>query len=291
MSVGTTTSLARREIARDRLPRRDVIARARPRPPGRGRRDPSSFETRRSRARREDRERARRRPPRPRARARRPGRSTASAPRATASVAPSPTSAIARLPVAHLGLERSISSSRTYGGFDTTRSQGPSGKPVETGRRERSRRRVRFGPRSRARPRARRPSVDRRDARPRCFVGDRERDRPASGADVENARLGDPVDPRQAALDDDLRLGSRNEHPRVDARRQPAKSPFAEHVRERLAELAAHDQSIELLQRGVVELAAGVRPETAPCRPEHVGEQDLGIDVGATRSRQRRAGR
>ena len=90
--------------------------------------------------------------------------------------------------------------------------------------------------------------VDRRDARPRRFVGDRERDRPASGADVEDARLGDPVDPRQAALDHDLRLGPRNENPGIDAQREPPKSPLAEHVRERLAKLTAHDQSIELLQ-------------------------------------------
>ena len=84
---------------------------------------------------------------------------------------------------------------------------------------------------------------------PGCFVGDRERDRAAPGADVEHARLGDPVDPRQAALDDDLRLGSRNEHARVDVQRQPAKSPLAEHVRERLTKLAAGDEAIELLQR------------------------------------------
>ncbi len=116
---------------RDRSSRPRVIARARLRPPGRGLRDPSSFGRRRSRARREDGGRARRRSPQSRARAHRPGRNTESAPRATCSVAPSPTSAARGSQSRTSGSSWSISSSRTYGGFDTTRSQGPFGKPME----------------------------------------------------------------------------------------------------------------------------------------------------------------
>ena len=90
--------------------------------------------------------------------------------------------------------------------------------------------------------------VDRRDARSDCFVGDRECDRAAPGADVENTRPVDSFDPRQAALDDDLRLGSRNEHAGVDLQREAAKSPLAQHVRERLTTLAAGEEPFELLQ-------------------------------------------
>ena len=91
------------------------------------------------------------------------------------------------------------------------------------------------------------------------LVCDRERDRAASRADVEDARLGEPGDRREAALDDDLRLRPRDEHARVDRQRQPPEAPLAEHVRERLAPLAAREERLELAASSRRQLAAGVR--------------------------------
>ena len=60
-----------------------------------------------------------------------PGRRTSNPPRATASVAPTPTSASRGSQSRTSGASASISSGRTYGGFETTRSQGPAGSPVK----------------------------------------------------------------------------------------------------------------------------------------------------------------
>ncbi len=84
-------------------------------------------------------------------------------------------------------------------------------------------------------------------------------------------------DPREAALDDDLRLGPRHEHTRIDRERQPPEPPLAEHVGERLAAFASGNRRLELDERGVAQLAAAVRPHGTPGGAEHVGEQDLGV--------------
>ena len=80
---------------------------------------------------------------------------------------------------------------------------------------------------------------------PRMLVRDRERDRAASRPHVEDVRLGDAGDPHEAALDHDLRLGSRDEHATIDAERQPPESPLAEHVREWLPAFAAGGELFE----------------------------------------------
>jgi len=67
------------------------------------------------------------------------------------------------------------------------------------------------------------------------LVGDRERDRTATRADVEHPRCLEPVQKRESALDDDLSLGPRDERPAVDGQRQAAEPPLAEDVRDGLA--------------------------------------------------------
>ena len=79
------------------------------------------------------------------------------------------------------------------------------------------------------------------------FVGDSERDRAASRADVEHPWVRESSDPREAALHHDLGLGTRHENARVDAEHQPPESPLADDVRERLARLAPRDEALERL--------------------------------------------
>ena len=116
-------------------------------------------------------------------------------------------------------------------------------------------------------------AVDARHARSRMLGGDRQRDRARSDADVDDGR--DAVEQRQAAVDDDLRLGARHQHAPVDLQRQPTEPPLAEHVGERLAGLAAGDERPIPLHRAdlVDERQAGTR------RPEHVRKQELRVDA------------
>ena len=68
-------------------------------------------------------------------------------------------------------------------------------------------------------------------------------------------------DEREGALDEDLRLGPRDQRPPVDGQRQPAEPPLAEHVLERLAPGAArHEPACG------VELGRSQRRDRAPCR-------------------------
>ncbi len=96
---------------------------------------------------------------------------------------------------------------------------------------------------------------------PGVLVRDRKRDRAAARADVEDARLVDLRDPRETALDDDLGLRPRHEHAPVDAQREPAEAPLAEHVRERLARLAAGDELLDGLLLALRQLARRVERE------------------------------
>src|SRR4051812_15902484 len=62
------------------------------------------------------------------------------------------------------------------------------------------------------------------------LVGERERDGARAGADVENPRLLAARNQRERSVDEDLRLGSRNQCPPVDRQCEVAKAPLAEHV-------------------------------------------------------------
>ena len=101
------------------------------------------------------------------------------------SVCPSSTSAAARLPVAHLRLERRRSRrASTYGGFETTRSNGPSRPASRSVSTSSTVEPVGGGVLARERERVGR-DVGRVDARVRELVLQRQRDRARAGADVE----------------------------------------------------------------------------------------------------------
>ena len=77
------------------------------------------------------------------------------------------------------------------------------------------------------------------------LVRDRQRDRSRPGPDVEHRRLGAIRDQLEAALDEHLGLGPRDQDAGIDAQREPAESPLAQHVRERLARSPASDELAE----------------------------------------------
>src|SRR5204862_4320922 len=85
----------------------------------------------------------------------------------------------------------------------------------------------------------------------------------------------------EAALDDDLRLGPRDQRAPVDLQAQAAEAPLAEDVRERrapsppLQELARRDHL------PLVERAAVLRVQRDPREPERLPEQMLRVDARA----------
>ena len=170
------------------------------------------------------------------------------------------------------------SSAWTYGGFETTRSQpGPPRRPRSRPRAASTSRPRRSRVLARERERVRR-DVDGGDARIRLLVRDRERDRAAAGADVEHARRVEPREQREAALDDDLRLGPRHERARVGSQRQPPEAPLAEDVRERLAPRRAARRAPAPRALGLVERPVVLGVELDPREPERVREQQLGVE-------------
>jgi hypothetical protein len=127
-------------------------------------------------------------------------------------------------------------------------------------------------------------AVHRDDLGALVLVGDRKRDRARADADVQNTWLDEVVEEGQAALDDDLGLGPRDQGTFVHRQKQPAKAPLAEDVGERLAMDAAPDELVQSLafvgrDRAVRRVELGAR------HPEHVGDQDLGVDAGRGDSR------
>src|SRR5204863_101634 len=80
------------------------------------------------------------------------------------------------------------------------------------------------------------------------------------------------TDQLERPVDEDLRLGSRNERAGIRRKDEPAETPLAEHVGERLAPLAAADERLE--RRGI-DLLVLVDPRTR--HAEHVCEQPLGV--------------
>src|SRR6266511_1531163 len=87
------------------------------------------------------------------------------------------------------------------------------------------------------------------DARPRMLIRDGERDRARADADVEDARLSHIGEELEAALDDRLGLRPGDEHARIDSKAEPAETPLAQEVGERLAPLAPLDELAEAVLR------------------------------------------
>ena len=124
-----------------------------------------------------------------------------------------------------------------------------------------------------------RRGVDASHLRTGVLVGEREGDRAASRTDIEDAGRGDAGEPCEAPLDHDLGLGTRDEHAPVDREREPAEAPLAEHVRQRLAGLAARDQPLELLLLGARELAFVLERELRARTADHVRHENLRVDL------------
>ena len=133
---------------------------------------------------------------------------------------------------------RSSASASTYGRFASTASHRPSTpssrSACTSSTSSPSRSRVRAGHRQRVRA-----HVDPDHPQIRPLVLQRQRDRAAAGADVDDARAGRQ---RQPHLDQQLGLGPRDQHPRVDRQRDPPELLAPEDVSDRLARRAARDQ-------------------------------------------------
>src|SRR6476620_1366780 len=119
--------------------------------------------------------------------------------------------------------------------------------------------------------------VDRRDLCAGMLVRNGERDRAASGPDVEHTRLFDSVETSESALYHDLRLRPRNEHAPVDLQREPPESPLTQHVRERLTFLPPCDERLERMALVTRELALRLECELRARRSEHMRDEDLGV--------------
>ena len=75
--------------------------------------------------------------------------------------------------------------------------------------------------------------------------------------------LADRRQAREAALDDDLGLGPWDEHTPIDVQGEPPEPPLTEHVRKRLALLAARDESLERLLLVAARSSAAARAPTS----------------------------
>ena len=83
---------------------------------------------------------------------------------------------------------------------------------------------------------------------------------------------------REAPVDDDLRLGPRDERARVRRQRQPPEAPVAEHVGERLAAPAPGHQLTRGSALALVERTVVLRIELDPREPERPRDEMLGVE-------------
>ena len=174
----------------------------------------------------------------------------------------------------------SISSGRTYGGFETTRSHGPSGSPVK---RSHSRSsiaspvRSAFAPATSSAPDDASIPVTRA---PGCSSAIASAIAPLP---VPTSRTRGSARPaiRARQRSTTISVSGRGTSTRRSTReREPPEAPLAEHVRERLARLAAGDQPLERLLLRARQLARRLERELRPREPEHVRDEDLGVDAG-----------
>src|SRR5919108_3775737 len=107
------------------------------------------------------------------------------------------------------------------------------------------------------------------------LIGDRQRNCPGAGADVEHRRLPVGTKESETTLHDDLCLRPRDERARIGPQRQPSKSPGSEDVRERLAVPPSLEQLIE----DVRHVSVGLREDLGTRHPEDVCNEPLGVDT------------
>ena len=122
---------------------------------------------------------------------------------------------------------------------------------------------------------------------PWVLVGDRERDRPGAGADVEHGWRLCSVEQCQAALHDDLGLGPGDQSAPVDRERQPAEAPLAEHVLQRLAPGSSRDELARDDQLVVAQRSLELHVQLDPLQPEGLREQPLRVEPRCLRPRRR----
>ena len=171
------------------------------------------------------------------------------------------------------------SCSKTYGGFETTRSNGPPRSPPKSWRSRRTSRPGSVGVRARDRERVV-GGVDRRHARTGMLVGDRQRDRSGARAGVEHLRGVDSSQELEAALHDRLGAGARDQHARVDRERQPAEPPLPEDVGGRLAQRPPVDERAVRLLLPARKLALRIEVELGARPPERLAGEKLGVEPG-----------
>ena len=110
---------------------------------------------------------------------------------------------------------------------------------------------------------------------------DRERDRAAAGADVEDARCVRSFDQGERPLDDDLRLRTRHQRARVGLQRQSPEAPLAEDVGERLALPPALEKWFEPRRQ----LPVAQRVDLSARDAEHIRDEELRVDARRVHSR------
>ncbi len=104
---------------------------------------------------------------------------------------------------------------------------------------------------------------------------ERQRDRPRARADVGHARAARQV---ERGLDDVLGLRARDEHARVDGQVDGAEALAAEQVGDGLALAAARGQVHERARLVGLEPALGIDDQRGAVDPQHVREQQLGVE-------------
>ena len=217
--------------------------------------------------------------PRPRARAHHPSPSTSIAARATASVAVAPEERDGGLPVAHLGREQLALVRVDVGRIrddEVPRPVGKAGEEVVLGRaRAATPVRTAFSRASASASREASIPVTRASG---CSSAIASAIAPEPGPDVEHHRLVDTGEQREAALDDELRLGPRYERPAVDCERQTPEAPLAEDVLERLARCPPRRERVELLGLRCRQRLVAAEWELAAAHAEDVRDEPFGVD-------------
>jgi len=110
------------------------------------------------------------------------------------------------------------------------------------------------------------------------LAGESKRDRAAPNAHVEHARIGRSLEKGEAALDEHLGLGARDQRPAVDPQRQVAKAPLTEDVRERLATGPPLDECLERAELILGDGPVGLGVQLGARSAERFGEEKLRVE-------------
>jgi hypothetical protein len=121
------------------------------------------------------------------------------------------------------------------------------------------------------------------DARARKFLREHDREHTAAGADVDEQRLGrriDDVAHLQGRFDDQLGLGTRDEHVGRHLEVDPPELAGADDVGNRLAPKPARDEMFVVEQERARRGFVASRQKTSLIPAEHLTSQELGVERG-----------